>query len=47
MEPFKKNLSNQMLNRFRQDDILKKVSQIIEYANGKKPSKRRRYTKTA
>ncbi len=39
MEPFKKNLSNQMLNRFRQDDILKKVSQIIEYANGKKPSK--------
>ena len=35
----KKNLSNQMSNRFSQDDILKKVSQVIDSTNGKKPSK--------
>lgn len=35
----KKNLSNQITNRFRQDDILKKVNEIIEKVNGKKPVK--------
>lgn len=39
MEESKKNLSNQMSNRFRQDDILKKVYDVIEKVNGKKPSK--------
>ena len=39
METAKKTLSNQMSNRFRQDDILKKIYDVIEKVNGKKPSK--------
>jgi len=39
MEPVKKTLSEQMSNRFSQEDILKKVYQVIEDTNGKKPSK--------
>jgi len=35
----KKDLSDRMSNRFRQDDILKKVNVVIEKANGKRPGK--------
>ena len=45
MLDIKKVLSNQMMNRFRQDDILKKVYPVIEEINGKKPSKEEDITK--
>lgn len=39
MKDIKKNLSNDITNRFRQDDVLKKVVRIIDEVNGKRPAK--------